>query len=84
MAAFKTTSVAILRADQPTIVQRLIATSERFLFHPPAASLLLIRAHARDPVVLHDDARFCLSCRVAARQARRGVLQHEILAQILV
>lgn len=59
MAAFKTTSVAILRADQPTIVQRFIATSERFLFHPPATASVLIRAHARDPVVLHDDARFC-------------------------
>ena len=60
MAAFETTSVAIARADQPTIVQRFIATSERFLFHPPSAPLVRVQAPFRCVVVLHDDARFCL------------------------
>ena len=60
MAAFETTSVAIPRVDQPTIVQRFIATSERFLFHPPAVSLVRVQAPFRCAVVLHDDGRSCL------------------------
>lgn len=60
MAAFETTSVAIRRADQPTIIQRFLETSERFLLHPTAAASVLIPAHARGPVVLHDDRRYCL------------------------
>ena len=34
MAAFKTTSVATPRADRPSIVQRFILTSERYLLNP--------------------------------------------------
>ena len=57
MAAFETTPVASFRADQPTIVQRFIATSERFLFHPPAAPLVRIRAPLVCAGALHDDGR---------------------------
>ncbi len=60
MAAFETTSVAIPRADQPTIIQRFLTTSERFLFHPPAAALIRVRAPFRCAGVLHDEGRFCL------------------------
>jgi hypothetical protein len=60
MAAFETTPVAIPRADQPTIVQRFLVTSERYLFHPPAAALVLVRAHIRGTGVLHDHGRLCL------------------------
>ena len=34
MAVFETTPVVILRADPPTIVQRFLTTSRRFLLHP--------------------------------------------------
>ena len=57
MAAFETTPVASFRADQPTIVQRFIATSERFLFYPPAASVVRIRTPFRCGIALHDDGR---------------------------
>lgn len=60
MAALETTPVAIPRAEQPTIVQRFIATSERFLFHPPAAALVRVRAPFRCAGVLHDEGSFCL------------------------
>ena len=60
MAAFETTPVASFRADQPTIVQRFIATSERFLFHPPAASLVRIRAPFVCAVALYDDGWSCV------------------------
>ena len=60
MAAFKTTPVAFPQADQPRIVQRFIATSERFLFHPPIASLVRVRAPFRCGVALHDEGRSCL------------------------
>ena len=60
MAAFETTPVAFFRADQPTIVQRFIATSERFLFHPPAASLVRVRAPFVCAGALHDDGWSCL------------------------
>ena len=35
MAAFKTTSVATPRATQPTIVQRFLLSSDRFLLSSP-------------------------------------------------
>ena len=60
MAAFETTPVASFRADQPTIVQRFIATSERFLFHPPAAPLVRIRAPLVCAGALHDDGWSCV------------------------
>jgi hypothetical protein len=59
MAAFETTPVAIPRADQPTIIQRFLSTSERFLFHPPAAASGRVRAHVRGPSALHDDGLLC-------------------------
>jgi len=37
MAALKTTFVVIPRADQPAIVQRVLSTSDCFLFGPAAA-----------------------------------------------
>ena len=60
MAAFKTTPVVFPRADQPSIVQRFIVTSERFLFHPPVASSVRGRALFRCSVTLHDEGSFCL------------------------
>ena len=58
MAAFETTPVAFSRADPPTIVQRFLATSECFLFHPPAAALVQVRAPLRCAGVLHDEGSF--------------------------
>ena len=72
MAAFETTSVAIPRADQPTIIQRFLATSERFLFHPQAAASVPISAHVRGPVVLHDDGRHCLSSPRGSQTGAQG------------
>lgn len=59
MAAFETTPVAIPRADPPTIVQRFLAKSEHFLFHPPAAASGRVRAHVRGPGALHGDGPLC-------------------------
>ena len=59
MAAFETTPVAFSRADPPTIVQRFLKTSERFLFHPPAAALVQLRAPLRCAGILHDEGSFC-------------------------
>ncbi|MBG6072570.1 hypothetical protein IWX87_002334 [Polaromonas sp. CG_9.7] len=59
MAAFETTPVTIFRADPPTIVQRFLATSERFLFYPPADALVQVRAPLRCAGVLHDEGSFC-------------------------
>ncbi len=60
MAAFKTTPVAIPQADQPTIVQRFLSTSERFLFHPAAAGSVQVRAHVRGPGLPYDNGRHSL------------------------
>ena len=60
MAAFETTPVALPRAEQPTIVQRFMATSERFLFHPPTVALVWVRAPFCCADVLHDEDSFCL------------------------
>ena len=72
MAAFETTPVAIFRADfradPPTTLQRFLATSERFLFHPPAARVQL-RAPLRCAGVLHDEG---LCCRPSPRCCQPG------------
>ena len=72
MAAFKTTPVALPPADQPTIVQRFIATSERFLFHPPAASSVRIRTPFRCAGALHDDGWSCLPSLRASQSDAQG------------
>ena len=72
MAAFKTTPVVISWADQPSIVQRFIATSKRFLFHPPAASSVQVRAPSRCGVTLHDDGRSCLPSLRASQSDAQG------------
>jgi len=76
MAAFETTPVAIFRADPSTIVQRFLATSERFLFHTPAATLVLVRAPFRCAGVFHEDGSFCwpsLRCSQPGEQGRAAV-----------
>ncbi|CDS49849.1 hypothetical protein [Polaromonas sp. CG9_12] len=45
MAAFKTTSVVLSRADQPNIVHRFLSTSERFLFNPAEVASVRIWVH---------------------------------------
>lgn len=47
MAAFKTTSVATPRATQPTIVQRFLLTSGRFLLSLPGPRCALPVIQAR-------------------------------------
>ncbi len=45
MAALNTTSVVIPRADQPSIVQRFLSTSGRFLFNPAACVSARVWVH---------------------------------------
>ena len=58
MAAFETTSVVTSRADQSNIVQRFLSTSERFLFTPPVAGLVHLRARTQPLGVRHDGDGF--------------------------
>lgn len=72
MAAYKTTPVAIPRADQPSIVLRFLATSERFLLHPPATASVRASTQVRGPGVLQDDGRLSLSLQRSIRQDKNG------------
>ncbi len=72
MAAFKTTPVANPRADQPSIAQRLLATSERFLLHPPAAAAVRASTKVQSPGVIQNEGRLCLPLQRSIWQDKNG------------
>ena len=72
MAAFETTPVAFPRADPPSIVQRFLATSERFLFHPPTATSMLVSEAFRCVGIHHDQGRYCLPAPCCSQPGGHG------------